>query len=402
MAPAAARTTWSSTATRASRARSRTTCSSSATRTRSSRARSSPPTRRSATQAFIYVRGEFALGLERMQAALNEAYAHGAVGRDIFGSGFSVDVVVHPGAGAYICGEETALLESLEGKRGFPRDQAAVIFPAAIGALQQADRRQQRRDDVQPPVDRDQRRRRLRRPGRRPLHRHPDLLAVGPREAAGQLRGRDGQDHLPRPHLRPRARRRHPRRQRAEGVHPRRRVGAVVRPRAARHAARPGRGRRPKACPAAARCSARARSSSWTTRPAWCGPRGASPGSSHRESCGQCTPCREGSGWLEKIMRRIESGAGPRGGPRPAARRVRQHRARASSWPTAKTTICVLGPSIPIVDHARPSGCSATSSSSTSRTAAVRMADATRSSRRTETVTITVDGRDGRGRARAR
>ena len=84
------------------------------------------------TQVFIYVRGEFALGLERVQAALNEAYAHGAVGADIFGSGFSVDVVVHPGAGAYICGEETALLESLEGKRGFPRIKPP-FFPAAIG-----------------------------------------------------------------------------------------------------------------------------------------------------------------------------------------------------------------------------------------------------------------------------
>ena len=84
------------------------------------------------TQAFIYLRGEFALGLERMQAALNEAYAHGAVGRDIFGSGFSLDVVVHPGAGAYICGEETALLESLEGKRGFPRIKPP-FFPAVHG-----------------------------------------------------------------------------------------------------------------------------------------------------------------------------------------------------------------------------------------------------------------------------
>ncbi len=85
-----------------------------------------------ASQAFIYVRGEFALGLERMQTALNEAYAYGAVGRDIFGSGFSIDIVVHPGAGAYICGEETALLESLEGKRGFPRIKPPY-FPAAIG-----------------------------------------------------------------------------------------------------------------------------------------------------------------------------------------------------------------------------------------------------------------------------
>ncbi len=83
-------------------------------------------------QAFIYIRGEFALGLERVQEALNEAYEHGAVGEDIFGSGFSLDIVVHPGAGAYICGEETALLESLEGKRGFPRIKPPY-FPAAIG-----------------------------------------------------------------------------------------------------------------------------------------------------------------------------------------------------------------------------------------------------------------------------
>ncbi|HEX2850067.1 MAG TPA: NADH-quinone oxidoreductase subunit NuoF [Acidimicrobiales bacterium] len=85
-----------------------------------------------AAQAFIYIRGEFALGFERMQQALNEAYEHGAVGHDIFGSGWSIDVVIHPGAGAYICGEETALLESLEGKRGFPRIKPPY-YPAAIG-----------------------------------------------------------------------------------------------------------------------------------------------------------------------------------------------------------------------------------------------------------------------------
>src|SRR6202034_3373585 len=84
------------------------------------------------TQAFIYIRGEFALGLERMEEALNDAYRHGAVGQSIFGSGFSLDIVVHPGAGAYICGEETALLESLEGKRGFPRIKPPN-FPAVIG-----------------------------------------------------------------------------------------------------------------------------------------------------------------------------------------------------------------------------------------------------------------------------
>ncbi|MGA8296480.1 MAG: NADH-quinone oxidoreductase subunit F, partial [Acidimicrobiales bacterium] len=84
------------------------------------------------SRAFIFCRGEFALGLERLQQACNEAYAHGALGRRVFGSQFSLDVVIHPGAGAYICGEETALLESLEGKRGFPRIKPPY-FPAAIG-----------------------------------------------------------------------------------------------------------------------------------------------------------------------------------------------------------------------------------------------------------------------------
>src|SRR5258708_28786937 len=57
-----------------------------------------------ATQAFIFCRGEFALGYERLIHACNEAYEHGALGRSIFGSDFSIDMVIHPGAGAYICG----------------------------------------------------------------------------------------------------------------------------------------------------------------------------------------------------------------------------------------------------------------------------------------------------------
>jgi len=85
-----------------------------------------------AEQAFIYCRGEFALGLERLQQACNEAYQHGALGADVLGTGYALDIVIHPGAGAYICGEETALLESLEGKRGFPRIKPP-FFPAAVG-----------------------------------------------------------------------------------------------------------------------------------------------------------------------------------------------------------------------------------------------------------------------------
>jgi NADH-quinone oxidoreductase subunit F len=81
--------------------------------------------------AFIYVRGEVLHIVRRVQAAVAEAYAAGLLGKDIFGSGFDLDVVVHAGAGAYICGEETALLDSLEGYRGQPRLRPP--FPAVEG-----------------------------------------------------------------------------------------------------------------------------------------------------------------------------------------------------------------------------------------------------------------------------
>ncbi len=81
--------------------------------------------------AFIYIRGEVLHVVRRVQAAVAEAYAAGHLGRDIHGSGFDLDVVVHAGAGAYICGEETALLEGLEGRRGQPRLRPP--FPAVAG-----------------------------------------------------------------------------------------------------------------------------------------------------------------------------------------------------------------------------------------------------------------------------
>ena len=84
------------------------------------------------TRCFLYVRGEMPLAQERLAAALNEAYAAGFVGRNIMGSRFSVDIVLHWGAGAYVVGEETALIESLEGNRGMPRLKPPY-FPAAVG-----------------------------------------------------------------------------------------------------------------------------------------------------------------------------------------------------------------------------------------------------------------------------
>ena len=87
-------------------------------------------------QAFLYVRGEMALAQEHIAAALNDAYAAGYVGRNILGTDFSVDVVLTWGAGAYIVGEETALIESLEGNRGMPRLKPP-FFPAAKGLYMQ-------------------------------------------------------------------------------------------------------------------------------------------------------------------------------------------------------------------------------------------------------------------------
>ncbi len=84
-----------------------------------------------AERAFIYVRGEVPQVIRRLQAAVAEAYGAGYLGAEILGSDLSVDVVVHAGAGAYICGEETALLESLEGFRGQPRLKPP--FPATHG-----------------------------------------------------------------------------------------------------------------------------------------------------------------------------------------------------------------------------------------------------------------------------
>ncbi|WP_067860791.1 NADH-quinone oxidoreductase subunit NuoF [Nocardia shimofusensis] len=84
-----------------------------------------------ANTAFIYLRGEVVPVLRRLRAAVDQAYATGLLGRDILGSGFDLELIVHVGAGAYICGEETALLDSLEGRRGQPRLRPP--FPAVAG-----------------------------------------------------------------------------------------------------------------------------------------------------------------------------------------------------------------------------------------------------------------------------
>ena len=84
-----------------------------------------------AKTSYIYIRGEYMYILRILEKAIAEAYAAGFLGKNILGTNYSLDLYVHPGGGAYICGEETALLESLEGKRGNPRLKPP--FPAVAG-----------------------------------------------------------------------------------------------------------------------------------------------------------------------------------------------------------------------------------------------------------------------------
>jgi NADH-quinone oxidoreductase subunit F len=84
-----------------------------------------------ANKAFIYIRGEYILGAMRLEQAIQEAYSQGYLGTNILGSGYDLDIYLYRGAGSYECGEETAMLESLEGKRGEPRVKPP--FPAIVG-----------------------------------------------------------------------------------------------------------------------------------------------------------------------------------------------------------------------------------------------------------------------------
>jgi NADH-quinone oxidoreductase subunit F len=84
-----------------------------------------------ANRGFIYIRGEYRYVLDLVETAIEEAYQRGYLGKNILGSGFDYDLLIHTGAGAYECGEESALMESLEGKRGYPRIKPP--FPAVVG-----------------------------------------------------------------------------------------------------------------------------------------------------------------------------------------------------------------------------------------------------------------------------
>ncbi len=140
-----------------------------------------------ATVGYNYIRGEF-LGepVPRFEAAVKEAYAAGLLGKNILGSGVDFDLFTFVGAGAYICGEETALLESLEGKQGKPRFKPP--FPAAYGLVRRADDDQQHpelRLGAQDPAERAGVVRQAR---RAEFRRHRDFFGIRACQQARQLR----------------------------------------------------------------------------------------------------------------------------------------------------------------------------------------------------------------------
>ena len=291
------------------------------------------------SQAFIFCRGEFALGFERLIQACNEAYEHGALGNKIFGSEFSLDLVIHPGAGAYICGEETALIESLEGKRGFPRIKPP-FFPAVMGLY------------GEPTVVNNM----------ETVSNLPWILtnggeafaALGAGTSTGTrlfaLSGRVNRPGWYELEMSKTTFR--------DLIFDESLGGGIPQGRALK-AFIPGGVSAPWFGPdeldlgldqdAVAKAGSMLGSgsvvvmdeSTCVVRAAWRITR-----FFHRESCGQCTPCREGAGWLEKILQRIEGGYGQED-DLDLLMDVCDNISPGVTWPPQQTTICVLGPSIP-------------------------------------------------------
>jgi len=292
-----------------------------------------------AAQAFIFVRGEMALAQERLMAALNEAYDYGAVGAKIFGSGFSIDVVVHQSAGAYIAGDETGALESLEGKRAWPRIKPPN-YPAAIGLYGAP--------TIVNNVETLSNLAWIMRNGSDAFH----ALGEGPSRGtkllslSGHVR-RPGNYEVEFAKLTFRELIYDPE------------LGGGVRNDGQLKAIIPGGASSPWFGPQhldvllanekIAEAGSMAGSGAITVMDETACPVRAGWRITrffHRESCGQCTPCREGGGWLEKIMRRIEDGHG-READLDLLMDVCDNISPGVRWPPAQTTICPLGPSIP-------------------------------------------------------
>jgi len=248
--------------------------------------------------AYIYIRGEFLHVQRVLEAAIAEARGRGLLGTNLFGSGFDCEIFVHPGAGAYEAGEESALLESLEGKRAQPRLRPP--FPAVVGlyGCPTAINNVETLCNVPLIVERGPS------GSGASARRRTAAEALLHQRARGQARCLRGVDarHAAGADLRPC--RRHPRRARAQGGHPGRIVDAGA---AAETPGRAGELRGP--APAGSMLGSAAMIvMDDTTCMVW-----AAENLLHfyrHESCGKCTPCREGTDWLLKLLRRIERGEG--------------------------------------------------------------------------------------------
>jgi NADH-quinone oxidoreductase subunit F len=285
--------------------------------------------------AFIYIRGEYPKPARRVQKAVDEAYEKGYLGKGIFGSDYDLEVTVHLGGGAYICGEETALINSLEGRRGEPRLKPPY-FPAAKGLY------------MMPTIVNNV----------ETVSNLPHILAMGSERYTGltdsadtgtfmmSLSGhvnRPGNYELP------------------HGITWRDLIfdiGGGIRDDRELKAWIPGGASAPWFVPSE-------HLDLEITKDATAGA-GSMLGSGAvivmddhtcmvqaaervvrffaHESCGQCTPCREGTTWLEMILRRIEEGQG-RAVDLDLALDVSDGISIGLGWPPKMTTICPLGPS---------------------------------------------------------
>jgi NADH-quinone oxidoreductase subunit F len=284
--------------------------------------------------AFIYIRGEYAKPARRVQAAVDQAYARGYLGRGIFDSDFDLEITVHLGGGAYICGEETALINSLEGRRGEPRLKPPY-FPAAKGLY------------MLPTIVNNV----------ETVSNLPHILEMGAEKYAGLASAADTgtflmslSGHVNRPGNY----------ELAHGITWRELiydVGGGIPDDKELKAWIPGGASAPWFVPehldleitkdaTAAAGSMLGSGAVIVMDETTCMVKAAERiirFFSH-ESCGQCTPCREGTTWLEMILRRIEEGQG-RTVDLDLAIGVSDGISIDLAWPPKMTTICPLGPS---------------------------------------------------------
>ena len=284
--------------------------------------------------AYVYVRGEYPKPARRLQRAIDEAYESGLLGSDILGSGFSLDVLIHLGGGAYICGEETALLNSLEGRRGEPRLKPP--FPAVEGLYAKPTIVNNVESISNVPWI--------------TLHGGDAYAAIGPERSAGtRLFSLSGHVRKPGNY------------EIVMGItwgEMIYEIGGGIRDDRALKAWIPGGASAPWLVPSehletlvtiddATEHGTMLGSGAIVvmdeTTNVVAAARNIVKFFAH-ESCGQCTPCREGTSWLDDILQRILKGDG-----RPEdidlLLDVSDNISPGLGWPPAMTTICPLGPS---------------------------------------------------------